>query len=84
MEFDPGLEMTMARFKDNEVTAVAREALINKPDFFREIIEVVAQRLLEEVNRPGFGRGSFLPRLERMGHGKQVRFRDARTCSQAF
>ena len=38
----------MAQLKDSPMAARVREALINQPDFFRDIIQVALQRLLEE------------------------------------
>ena len=38
----------MAQLKDSPMAARVREALIDQPDFFRDIIQVALQRLLEE------------------------------------
>ena len=38
----------MAQLKDRPMAARVREALIDQPDFFRDIIQVALQRLLEE------------------------------------
>ncbi len=38
----------MAQVKDSALTARLREALIDQPDFLREIVQGTLQRLLEE------------------------------------
>lgn len=80
-------KQTLSRWKKKlgglGVAEVRRLKMLEEEN--RKLQQLVADLSLDmAMNRTEFGRDSFLPRLERMGHGKQVRSRDARTSDQAL
>jgi len=75
----------MAQDEDTRRMAVAREALINDPDFLRSIVESTVQRLLEYGITEHLQAGPYERTDARKGHrnGYKPRAPSRRACSMA-
>lgn len=69
----------MARFKDYEVATLAREALADQPDFFRDIMQATLQRLLEEEISKHVNADLHERTVERRGYRNGYRERHPKT-----